>query len=81
MKHKSCSWNSLYGARNQDTQKGIRIRKMKMIRVTQKFLVEVPKMLQASHVGTVYTIYNTSRRMCLCLHGQAGTWSNWSQFK
>jgi hypothetical protein len=73
MKHRSGSWNSLYTVRNQDTQKGIRIRKMKIIRVTQKFLVHVPKMLQASHVGTVYTIYNTSRRMCVCLHRQEGT--------
>ena len=67
MKHSSGSWNSLFTVRNQDKQNGIRIRKMKIIRVTQKFLVDVPKMLQDSHVGTVYTIYNTSRRMSVCL--------------
>lgn len=75
MKHRSGSWNSLCTVRNQGTytKKGIRIRKIKIIRVTQKFLVDVPKMLQANHVGTVYTIYNTSRRMCFCVHRQEGT--------
>jgi hypothetical protein len=56
MKHSSGSWNSLYTVRNQDTQNGIRIRKMKIIRVTQKYLVDVPKMLQDSHVGSLYNL-------------------------